>query len=108
MTKEDYDAAFKSICLAAKTNGIDKRITELGLDVIVGPMDGRIPTIVAAAGCPVGTVSFGYSPTNGRPYGLAVVALAGEEKKILQFMGMPKRQAPSQMVDWDMKSSSQV
>lgn len=76
-------------------------------------MDGRIPIIAAAAGRPVGTVPLGYSPTNGRPYGLAVVAVAGEEAKMLDFMTaweatMPERKPPPQMVDCDEKISSKV
>ncbi|KAH6662989.1 hypothetical protein B0J14DRAFT_662361 [Halenospora varia] len=86
-------------------NGIDKTLTEFGLDVIIGPMDGRIPTIAAAAGVPVGTVPLGYSKTTSRPYGLAVVATAGQEQNTFQFMSawdatMPKRMPPPQLVDW--------
>jgi amidase len=51
----------------------------------------------------------GYSPTNGRPYGLAVVATAGEEQKILSFMiawdaTMPARLPPPQVVDWKVEN----
>ncbi|KAF7958928.1 hypothetical protein EAE96_002454 [Botrytis aclada] len=86
MSEEKYAEGVSLVREAAKTNGIDKTIHQFGLDVIVGPMDGRIPTIAAAAEYPVGTVPLGYSRTNGRPFGLAVVALANEEHKILQFM----------------------
>ncbi|KAF7938251.1 hypothetical protein BELL_0526g00060 [Botrytis elliptica] len=91
---------------AAKTNGIDKTTHQFGLDVIVGPMDGRMPTIAAAAGYPVETVPLGYSQTNGRPFGLAIVAMANEEHKILQFMTAwdeltPSRLPPLQLMNWN-------
>ncbi|KAH8601749.1 amidase signature domain-containing protein [Bisporella sp. PMI_857] len=106
MSADKYSEGVEIIRTAAKKNGIDRTLTEFGLDVIVGPMDGRIPTIAAAAGCPVGTVPLGYSKTNGRPFGLAVVAAAGDDQKILNFMAawdetMPKRKPPPQLVDWD-------
>lgn len=65
-------------------------------------MDGRIPTIAAAAGYPVGTMPLGYSETNGRPFGMCIVAAAENEDKILQAMKswdatIPKRKAPAQV-----------
>lgn len=71
---------------AARVQGIDNTMTAHGLDVILGPMDGRIPTIAAAAGYPVGTMPLGYSKTNGRPFGMCVVASAGHEDKSLRAM----------------------
>lgn len=71
---------------AARTQGIDKTMAAHELDVILGPMDGRIPTIAAAAGYPVGTMPLGYSKTNGRPFGMCIVAAAGNEDKILRTM----------------------
>ncbi|KAK0123882.1 hypothetical protein ONS95_008874 [Cadophora gregata] len=113
MTETQYKEAFELVRLAAKTNGVDKTLADFDLDVIVGPMDGRIPTIAAAAGCPVGTVPLGYSPTNGRPYGLAIVAAAGKDDHIIKFMSawdatMPKRKPPPQMVEWAETLSSKV
>ncbi|PVH72325.1 amidase signature enzyme [Cadophora sp. DSE1049] len=113
MTGTEYKEASELIRLAAKTNGVGKTIADFDLDVIIGPMDGRIPTIAAAAGCPVGTIPLGYSPSNGRPYGLAVVAAAEKEDHIIKFMSawdatMPRRKPPPQMVHWDETLSSQV
>jgi amidase len=113
MTEAKYVDAFETVRRAARTNGVQKTIVDFDLDVIIGPMDGRIVTIAAAAGYPVGTVPLGYSPTNGRPYGIAVVAAAGEERKILNFMSawdetLPKRKPPPQIVDWDQKPSLKV
>lgn len=113
MSEEKYAEGVSLVRKAAKTNGIDKTIHQFGLDVIVGPMDGRIPTIAAAAGYPVGTVSLGYSQINGRPFGLAVVALANEEHKMLQFMTawdelMPARLPPPQLMNWNAPEQSNI
>ncbi|KAG6357654.1 hypothetical protein INS49_013533 [Diaporthe citri] len=86
----------------ARTQGIDKTLAAHDLDVILGPMDGRIPTIAAAAGYPVGTMPLGYSKTNGRPFGMCIVAAADNEDKILRAMKawdatIAKRKAPPQL-----------
>jgi amidase len=106
MTEVKYADAFETVRRAASPNGVQKTIMDFDLDVIFGPVDGRIVTIAAAAGYLVGTVLLGYSLTNGRSYGIAVVAAAGEEGKILNFMSawdetLPKRKPPLQVVDWD-------
>lgn len=100
-----YAQGIKTIRQAARTNGIDKTLSTHNLDVIIGPMDGRIPTIAAAAGCPVGTMPMGYSMTNGRAFGACVVAAAHGEAKILRAMSawhatMPGRKAPPQLVQY--------
>ncbi|KAI0389120.1 hypothetical protein F5Y17DRAFT_450265 [Xylariaceae sp. FL0594] len=67
-------------------------------------MDGRIPTVAAAAGYPVGTMPLGYSKTNGRPFGMCVVAGPNQEGKILQTMSageatiVEERRPPPQML----------
>ena len=103
LTDEKYAEGVKIIREAARTNGIDRTLAEYDLDVIVGPMDERIPTIAAAAGYPVGTMPLGYSETNGRPFGACIIAAAGQEGKILRAMSawhatMQTRQPPPQMV----------
>lgn len=66
-------------------------------------MDGRIPTIAAAAGYPVGTMPLGYSESNGRPFGMCIIAGSGQEGKILQAMSaweamVEERKPPPQML----------
>lgn len=81
-----YEEGVRIVRDAARTQGIEKTLAEYNLDVILGPMDGRIPTIAAAAGYPVGTMPLGYSKTNGRPFGMCIVAAANNEDKILRAM----------------------
>lgn len=102
ITLDRYDEGVRIIRNAARTQGIDKTLAAHDLDFILGPMDGRMPTIAAAAGYPVGTMPLGYSKTNGRPFGMCIVAAAGNEDKILRAMKawdatIAKRKAPPQM-----------
>ncbi len=103
MTEEKYAEGVKTIREAAGVNGIDKTLAEFNLDVIIGPMDGRIPTVAAAAGYPVGTMPLGYSSTDGRAFWACIISGAGGEAKILKAMSawyatMPAREPPPQLV----------
>lgn len=102
ISPEKYSEGVRILRKFARTQGIDKTLAAHDLDVILGPMDGRIPTIAAAAGYPVGTMPLGYSKTNGRPFGMCIVAAAGNEDKILRAMKawdatVAKRKAPPQL-----------
>ena len=74
--------------------------------MLIGPLDGRIVTVAAAAGYPAGVAPLGYADNyNGRAYGVAIVAKAGEEGKILQAMSawektMPRRIPPPQLANY--------
>ncbi|KAI1318485.1 amidase signature enzyme [Xylariaceae sp. FL0255] len=102
ISQEEYEKGLKVIHNAARTQGIDKTLNEYNIDVILGPMDGRIPTIAAAAGYPVGTMPLGYSKTNGRPFGVCIVASKDQEHQILRVMSawdrsIGNRKPPPQM-----------
>jgi hypothetical protein len=102
ISSDKYHEGVRILRQAARTQGIDKTLAAHNLDVILGPMDGRIPTIAAAAGYPVGTMPLGYSVTNGRPFGMCIVAAAGQEDKILRAMRawdatIGKRKTPPQL-----------
>ncbi|KAJ8128010.1 hypothetical protein O1611_g5628 [Lasiodiplodia mahajangana] len=103
ISDEKYAEGVELIRKVAKINGIDKILAEYDLDIILGPIDGRIPTIAAAAGYPVGTMPLGYSVSNGRPFGMCIVAAAGQEGKMLQAMSaweatIGDRKPPPQML----------
>jgi amidase len=104
LTPEKYAEGIRIIRKAAKTNGIDKILAEYDLDVIIGHMEGRMPTIASAAGSPAGTMPLGYSKMNGRPFGACIISAAGNEDKILRVMSawdatMPKRNPPPALVE---------
>jgi amidase len=49
-------------------------------------------------GYPLGSVPFSYVESSGRPYGLLVIARAGEEDKIISFMGLWEKMVGARMV----------
>lgn len=77
-----------------------------GVDVILGPADGRMATLAAAAGYPVGTVPLGFADFNGRAFGMNVIASADQEGRMVQLMsGWEKtfpeaRLPPPQLINW--------
>ncbi|KAJ5734300.1 hypothetical protein N7493_003086 [Penicillium malachiteum] len=105
MSEQEYTEGAKMIRETARVNGIDRVLAAYDLDVIMGPMDSKIHTVAAAAGCPVGTMPLGYSSINGRPFGVCIISRAGGEASILKAMSawhatMPARQPPPQLVNW--------
>jgi amidase len=72
---------------ASRDNAIHKVLDEHNADVLISLVQGRVGSMAAAAGCPVGAVPLGYAETfNGRPYGLMVIGRADEEDKVVSFM----------------------
>ncbi|KAL1868268.1 hypothetical protein Daus18300_005992 [Diaporthe australafricana] len=86
VSAEKYEEHVHILHNSAHMQSFDKMLAAHDLDVILGPMDGSIPTIASAAGCPVGTMPLGYSKTNGRRFGMCIVAAEGREDKILRAM----------------------
>lgn len=85
MIDEHFQRSFPIVRNQA-INGIQKSLDEFGVDVIMGPTDGRIASIAASAGCPVATVPLGYADFNGRAFGMNIIASAGKEKEMFQVM----------------------
>lgn len=104
----EYEEAVAHLRLSARTNGFDRIFEENGVDLLMGPLDGRIVSVAAAAGYPVGVVPLGYADEegmNGRAYGVVIAAAAGQEGKILEAMSaweavMPRRQPPPLLANW--------
>lgn len=104
MTEDTKSKIMSFIRTTAKENGFDRIFEETNTDLLLGPLDGRIVTIAAAAGYPCGVVPLGYADDyNGRAYGAVFVSRAGMESKILQAMSawdanMPARKPPPLLV----------
>ncbi len=64
---------------------IDTMMLENGIDVILAPA-APMASVVALAGYPHGVVPLGFANCDGRPFGLNVLARAGEEDKKFAFM----------------------
>lgn len=101
LTREERDSIAAFIRLKAQ-GGFDKILGDGDgkADVLMGPLDGRIVTVAAAAGYPVGVVPLGYANDfNGRAYGMVIVAKENGEADILRAMSawessIAKRVAP--------------
>ncbi|UKZ74712.1 hypothetical protein TrVFT333_002382 [Trichoderma virens FT-333] len=106
LTEEKRQEIVSFIRKIAKDDGFDRIFEETGAEVLIGPLDGRIVTVAAAAGYPAGVAPLGYADNyNGRAYGVAIVAKAGDEGKILQAMSawektMPRRIPPPQLANY--------
>ncbi|KAJ4857833.1 amidase domain-containing protein [Trichoderma breve] len=107
LTEEKRQEIVLFIRKIAKDDGFDRIFEETGAEVLIGPLDGRIVTVAAAAGYPAGVAPLGYADNyNGRAYGVVIVAKAGDEGKILQAMSaweetMPRRIPPPQLVNYE-------
>jgi amidase len=105
MSRDDFDAAVRHMRKHA-IDPITKALEEYGVDLIVGPADGRIASTAACAGYPVATVPLGFADFNGRAFGLNVIAPSNSEGKILEFMSAWEqtfregRAAPPLLVNW--------
>jgi amidase len=105
MSRDDFDAAVRHMRKHAR-DPIMKALEENGVDMIVGPADGRIASTAACAGYPVATVPLGFADFNGRAFGLNIVAPSNSEEKILAFMSAWEktfpggRAAPPLLVNW--------
>jgi amidase len=103
-----YEEAKEFLRTMAGAQGFDKIFADHDVDLVAGPLDGRIVTVAAAAGYPCGVVPLGYAENlNGRAYGMVVVAAGGREDKIIEFMSAWEasspglRKSPPQLVSWN-------
>lgn len=72
----------------------------------MGPADGRIASVAAAAGYPVATVPLGFADFSGRAFGMNILAGPGGEGDTLRVMSywavtFPEgRLPPPMLVNW--------
>ncbi|RWA05000.1 hypothetical protein EKO27_g10101 [Xylaria grammica] len=92
---ETVKARMKSI---SKDNGIDKLFREQGLNILAFPMDSLMVFISAASGYPIATIPLGVISEDGRPYGLGIMAQAGREDLMFQFMSAFEAHFPSRVL----------
>ncbi|KAI1127061.1 amidase signature domain-containing protein [Nemania abortiva] len=104
ISTEQYQNAVEVCRRVARDNGIDKVILEHELDLVAFPMDSPCPRVAAAAGYPIATMPLGTLNHNGRPFGLAIIAKAGQENIMFSFMSAfeansKPRVVPPRLVD---------
>ncbi|KAK0099948.1 hypothetical protein ONS96_007893 [Cadophora gregata f. sp. sojae] len=103
-TQATYDAVKGRMKNISKDNGIDKLFREQNLNILAFPMDSLMVFISAASGYPIASMPVGIIQADGRPYGLGIMAQAGREDLIFQFMSafeahFPPRALPSRVQD---------
>ncbi|KAM4063679.1 amidase [Hirsutella rhossiliensis] len=82
----------------AATEGIDKAISEHGVDVVVCCSDSYFAGVSVASRYPMAAVPLGYIRSSGRPYGLQAIAPAHQEAKLVAFMAVWERIFPTRRV----------
>jgi len=85
MELADVAKAVKGLRRRAQTV-IDDALAEFNVDVLMGPAEGPIASVASAAGYPVGTVPLGFVGTDGRTFGVAIIARADKERTSLKVM----------------------
>lgn len=114
MDENDTEQAFLEEAVVqirklAGPDNIDRVLGEHELDVIIAPSDSPISGVSALAGYPIGTMPLGYLEESGRPFGLTVLASAGQEHKILAVMrcwersNPERRRVPLALRSWESK-----
>ncbi|KAL8735536.1 MAG: hypothetical protein Q9166_000704 [cf. Caloplaca sp. 2 TL-2023] len=96
-------------------DALEEQLNKHDLDVILGPGDGRIASVSAAAGSPVGVMPLGYANFNGRAFGMNVIARPNDEGEILEVMSawrsaFPNARMPPPMLvhEADCQESSRI
>ena len=86
MTEIEYDTIVAHARQAGGPLSIDKCLLESDIDVIVGPADGPLCEISAAAGYPIATLPLGRLNHNGRPFGCVALASVHQEAPLIKVM----------------------
>ena len=116
ITDEEAYAIDAEIRLGSRSGGIDGVLQDYNVDVILGPGNGPLYTLAAAAGrsCrallevsakdisgyPIATLPLSYLESNGCPFGLVALASANQEALLISVQSaweesFPARKAPS-------------
>ncbi|KAH0591777.1 hypothetical protein MHUMG1_10476 [Metarhizium humberi] len=103
-SQEVYETVKERMKLISKDNGIDKLFREQNLNMLAFPLDSLMVFVSAASGYPIATAPLGVIPEDGRPYGLGVMAQAGREHLMFQFLSafeahFPPRVVPPRLQD---------
>ncbi|EXJ68778.1 uncharacterized protein A1O5_07709 [Cladophialophora psammophila CBS 110553] len=84
ITAEEYDAHFKHLRDVARNRGIDFILDTYRADVIMAPADSLLINYAACSGYPIATLPLSYLDYNGRPFGLSVIARAGQDTLLIK------------------------
>ncbi|KIW91565.1 uncharacterized protein Z519_07532 [Cladophialophora bantiana CBS 173.52] len=84
ITAEEYDAHFKHLRDVARNKGIDFILDTYRVDLIMAPADSLLINYAACGGYPIATLPLSYLDYNGRPFGLSVIARAGQDALLIK------------------------
>jgi len=79
-------SASRDALRAFARNTLGSIMGDHGLDIIISASESMLVVYAALAGWPIATVPLGNLKTNGQAFGLFVLARAGGEDILLQFM----------------------
>lgn len=85
-SKEEHDENVAHFRRISRDEGIEKLFRERSLNLLAFSTDSLVFTISSAAGYPIATMPMGLLKSNGRPFGLGIIAQAGREDLMFQFM----------------------
>jgi amidase len=99
-----YEAVKARMKTISRDDGIDKLFREQNLNILAFPLDSLMVFMSAASGYPIAAMPAGIIPADGRPYALGIMAQAGSEDLMFQFMSafeahFPARGLPSRVMD---------
>ncbi|KID81235.1 LysM domain-containing protein [Metarhizium guizhouense ARSEF 977] len=97
-SQEVYETVKERMKLISKDNGIDKLFREQNLNMLAFPLDSLMVFVSAASGYPIATAPLGVIPEDGRPDGLGVMAQAGREDLMFQFLSAFEAHFPPRVV----------
>ncbi|KAI0113611.1 amidase signature enzyme [Nemania sp. FL0031] len=97
-SKEVYETVKERMKSISKDQGIDKLFREKNLNILAFPMDSLMLFVSAASGYPIATMPLGVIPKDGRPYGLGIMAQAGREDLMFQFMSAFEALSPPRVI----------
>ncbi|KAK0708454.1 amidase signature domain-containing protein [Lasiosphaeris hirsuta] len=83
---EEHISTLRAGLKAVARNMVDTALERENVDMIAAPSDSPLCIHAAAAGYPIATVPLGQLRYNKRPFGLCLMARAGDDEKLLRFM----------------------
>ncbi|KAL8741179.1 MAG: hypothetical protein Q9190_006184 [Brigantiaea leucoxantha] len=102
-SRETYEQDVEHFRKKGRQEGIDKLFLEHDLNLLAFSADSLVFAYASAAGYPIATMPLGILHHKGRPFGLGLIAQAGREDLMFQFMSayeanFPPRSIPNALL----------
>ena len=111
LSKEERDSMIAHMRWVGRDRGIDELFARRGINAVIGPAESALCQFASVAGYPIASLPLGYLRFNGRPHGLAAIAKAHEEARLIQLqsaweVSFPARRPPPMLLLPSSSSSS--